>query len=99
MAPSSPGSAVRLVPDTAIEPTLTTMALTDCSLCASGVEGECHVPGCAFWMKTAPGVPLRNEADDQGVVILGSDMEVTSLQRYANGTVQMTIKPETRDAV
>jgi hypothetical protein len=40
------------------EPTLTTMALTVCSLCAGGTEGECHTPGCAFWMKTAPGVPL-----------------------------------------
>lgn len=79
------------------EPTLTTMALTVCSLCASGVEGECHVPGCAFWMKTAPGVSLTNEADEQGVVILGATMEITAMQRYGNGTVQMTIKP-VRDA-
>jgi hypothetical protein len=49
------------------EPTLTTMALTVCSLCAGGTEGECHTPGCAFWMKTAPGVPLTNEADEAGV--------------------------------
>lgn len=79
--------------DDTTEPTLTTMALTVCSLCAGGTEGECHVPGCAFWMKTAPGVPLRNEADDQGVIILGSTMEITSYQQWGNGTVAMTIKP------
>ncbi len=25
-----------------------------CELCACGAGGECHVPGCAFWMHDAP---------------------------------------------
>lgn len=49
---------------TATEPTLTTMALTVCSLCAGGAGGECHVPGCAFWMNRAPDMQLRNEAEE-----------------------------------
>jgi len=24
-----------------------------CDLCLSGAGGECHVPGCAFWMTSA----------------------------------------------
>lgn len=24
-----------------------------CDLCLSGAEGECHVPGCAFWFHVA----------------------------------------------
>ncbi len=29
-----------------------------CDLCVKGAGGECHVPGCAMWMKSAPDVPL-----------------------------------------
>lgn len=25
-----------------------------CELCLSDVGGECHVPGCVFWMQAAP---------------------------------------------
>lgn len=25
-----------------------------CQLCLDGAGGECHVPGCAYWMKDAP---------------------------------------------
>lgn len=25
-----------------------------CEPCLSGAGGECHVPGCAFWMDDAP---------------------------------------------
>ena len=25
-----------------------------CALCLNGAGGECHVPGCAFWMNAAP---------------------------------------------
>jgi hypothetical protein len=31
-----------------------------CDPCLDGEGGECHVPGCSFWMSAAPvGVPLR----------------------------------------
>lgn len=36
------------------EPTLVTFEVTICALCLDGVGGECHVPGCAFWMDDAP---------------------------------------------
>lgn len=32
--------------------------LTICELCLDGEGGECHVPGCAFWMDDAPGPVL-----------------------------------------
>ena len=32
-----------------------------CDLCVAGEDGECHVPGCALWLKSAPGVPLLPE--------------------------------------
>lgn len=25
-----------------------------CDLCLTAAGGECHVPGCAFWMQDAP---------------------------------------------
>jgi hypothetical protein len=35
------------------------VTLDICELCLAGDGGECHVPGCAFWMRPAPGMPLR----------------------------------------
>ncbi len=34
-----------------------------CDLCVAGNGGECHVPGCAFWLRDAPeeGRPLDTE--------------------------------------
>lgn len=29
-----------------------------CVLCLSDAGGECHVPGCIFWMRDAPETPL-----------------------------------------
>lgn len=40
------------------EPEVQEVSLYICDLCLDGVGGECHVPGCAFWMVDAPGVPL-----------------------------------------
>lgn len=28
--------------------------LVVCDPCLAGAGGECHTPGCAFWMHTAP---------------------------------------------
>lgn len=33
---------------------LLTLQVTVCSLCVGGSGGECHVPGCMFWMCPAP---------------------------------------------
>lgn len=38
---------------------LAPMALNVCAYCREGAGGECHTPGCAFWMNRAPDVPLR----------------------------------------
>lgn len=32
------------------EPTIVVKTVRICELCLSGKEGECHSPGCAFWM-------------------------------------------------
>lgn len=37
---------------------LATVTLQVCQLCLLGQGGECHTPGCAFWMSAAPDVPL-----------------------------------------
>lgn len=31
-----------------------------CDLCLDGAGGQCHVPGCALWIKSAPDVPIRD---------------------------------------
>lgn len=34
------------------------VTLMVCEFCLGGIGGECHTPGCAFWMSQAPDVPL-----------------------------------------
>jgi hypothetical protein len=34
--------------------TLHRIEVNVCTLCLRGRGGECHVPGCAFWMDKAP---------------------------------------------
>jgi len=29
-----------------------------CDLCVAGAGGECHAPGCALWIKSAPDIGL-----------------------------------------
>lgn len=44
-------------PDTAAEYVVgetRLVAVMVCSLCLGGIPGECHTPGCWFWMKDAP---------------------------------------------
>lgn len=36
---------------------LRTVMLVICRLCREGAGGECHTPGCAFWMCAAPDIP------------------------------------------
>jgi hypothetical protein len=36
-----------------------------CGACLRGKGGECHTPGCAFWMNRAPDVPLTVEKVDE----------------------------------
>lgn len=40
------------------EPRLFTLNMIVCELCLAGMGGECHTPGCAFWLKSAPDLPL-----------------------------------------
>jgi hypothetical protein len=40
------------------EPTLNRYLVYLCSLCVAGEGGECHTPGCAFYMSSAPDLPL-----------------------------------------
>ncbi len=37
---------------------LATVTLQVCQVCLLGQGGECHTPGCTFWMCAAPDVPL-----------------------------------------
>lgn len=45
------------------EGTLNYVEIVLCNLCLNGKGGECHVPGCALWMSTAPDVPIREKAE------------------------------------
>lgn len=36
------------------EPKLHRVAFDVCDLCLTGAGGECHVPGCTFWLHDAP---------------------------------------------
>lgn len=36
------------------DPKLVRIAFNVCELCLTGAGGECHVPGCTFWMSDAP---------------------------------------------
>jgi hypothetical protein len=38
-----------------------TLTLTLCSMCLNGGGGQCHTPGCAFWMKAAPDLQVYLE--------------------------------------
>lgn len=35
-----------------------------CTPCLDGAGGECHTPGCLFWMCSAPDIPIRYRAED-----------------------------------
>lgn len=45
----------------AADPALRTVRLLVCERCLGGEGGECHEPGCAFWMCDAPTSPLTND--------------------------------------
>lgn len=38
------------------------MTIPICDLCLNGAGGECHVPGCGFFLNRAPDIPLRSAA-------------------------------------
>lgn len=44
-----------------LEPNLYRVTVVICAHCLTGDGGECHVPGCAFWMNRAPKHPLDVE--------------------------------------
>jgi len=45
------------------DPTLNHVNLILCDLCLDGVGGECHVPGCAMWLNSAPDLELRSKCE------------------------------------
>jgi hypothetical protein len=45
-----------------MEPHLNYVGLAICDACLDGEGGECHTPGCALWLSTAPDIPIRNMA-------------------------------------
>lgn len=45
------------------DPQVQLVTLPICSLCLDGAGGECHVPGCALWMKRAPDVSIRDHVE------------------------------------
>jgi hypothetical protein len=36
-----------------------TGTFTVCTQCLDGAGGECHAPGCIFWINRAPDIPIR----------------------------------------
>jgi hypothetical protein len=42
---------------------LETVTVTLCSGCIDGVGGECHTPGCALWISTAPDISIRDRVE------------------------------------
>lgn len=47
------------------EPELERVTAMICNLCLDGKGGECHTPGCVFWMADAPTHVLRERLEDQ----------------------------------
>jgi hypothetical protein len=45
---------------------LVEVKLPVCSLCLTGAGGECHVPGCAFWMNDAPSTTVAAAMRERG---------------------------------
>lgn len=60
------------------DPTLHSVTMQVCSLCLDGAGGECHVPGCVFWMHDAPTPADRGATLRQLLVGVGSIDGVTT---------------------
>lgn len=56
--PAAPG-VTQTEPDMSDAPQLELVAVMICSWCLDGRGGECHTPGCLYWMQDAPLVPQR----------------------------------------
>jgi hypothetical protein len=52
---------------------LNTVTLRICDDCMDGEGGECHMPGCAFWMNRAPDVSLWGFRIEAGGETVRSD--------------------------
>jgi hypothetical protein len=49
------------------------VTLNLCEPCINGEGGECHTPGCALWMHSAPDIPIldamtEDELRERGVL-------------------------------
>lgn len=56
-------AVVKDVEESLIDP-LNKVTLYMCSLCLDGAGGECHVPGCVFWMMQSPEISIRERILD-----------------------------------
>lgn len=54
---------------------VTVTALPICSACLDGEGGECHTPGCVFWINRAPDIPLRPNLEARGARISSTGTE------------------------
>lgn len=52
-----------------------------CSLCLSGAGGECHVPDCALYLRSAPDLPLTDV-----VTIVSDDVAMAVLEAMEAST-------------
>jgi hypothetical protein len=58
-------------------PDLLNVRLTLCRACLEGKGGECHSPGCALWMNSAPDIPVTEyEVVPDAGPALGEDASV-----------------------
>jgi hypothetical protein len=66
------------------EPQVLLVEIRLCELCLSGAGGECHVPGCALFLRSAPDLRL-DPATDYATVPPGS-------VRVSEGAVRMVLR-------
>ncbi len=50
------------------------LTLLLCEYCVTGAGGQCHSPGCAMWIRSAPDVPITTDADG-GLIRLAVDRD------------------------
>lgn len=62
--PEALAEALRLIRGAAEDLDLRGCHVAICTPCLDGAGGECHTPGCLFWICAAPDIPIRERAED-----------------------------------
>jgi hypothetical protein len=52
---------------------LARVTLVLCTACLHGFGGECHTPGCAMWMSTAPDVEIVTKCEAFSILAEGDE--------------------------